>query len=221
MPPVPALPTDHTLAGSAGRRQSQETTGSNAGRNGSVGTDDEEDFPWGPNHPCFPHPNPHCAATSPESRTTRVIRVKRDWLSAGDLYPQFANLYPEILDPLVSDADFRLLITSLNARLKAAFNPFCARAYLDAALGAATGFVWEDVGWTGAKRGEKGVERFLEAWNAEREGAGKDVRVVPLKRTGFMSLDFVVPDPGIDVLGGEAEGEERRVNGGGGIGPAE
>lgn len=220
-PPVPALPKDNHFADGAGRRQSRGTTGSNGSGNGSNSTDDnEEDFPWGPNHPCFPHPNPHCAADSPESRSTRVIRVKRDWLSAGDLYPQFANLYPEILDPLVSDADFRLLIANLNAKLKAAFNPFSARAYLDAALGVATGFVWEDVGWTGAKRGEKGVDRFLEAWNAERERAGKEVRVVSLRRTGFMSLDFIVPDPGIDGTW-ETEGEGRQGEGGGGIGLAE
>lgn len=43
----------------------------------------ENDFEWGPSHPCFPHPNPHCAQDSEEFKTTRVIRVRRDWLQAG------------------------------------------------------------------------------------------------------------------------------------------
>lgn len=133
--------------------------------------------------------------------------MRRDWLTAGDLYPQFQNLYPEILDPLVTDEDFRFLISNLNSRLKATFSPFTTRAWVDAVIGAATGYVWEDLGLTGVKRGMKGIERFLDGWNGE----GREVRVVQVRRTGFMALDFVVPDPGID---GEGNGE-------GGIGPAE
>ena len=170
----------------------------------------DEDFAWGPSHPCFPHPNPHCLPNSEESHTTRVIRVRRDWLTSGDLYPQYANLYPEILDPMVSDDDFRFLIANLNAQLKAAFDPFSTRAWVDAVLGVLTGYLWDDFGFTGAKRGEKSIEQTLEKWNREREGSGAEVRAVQLRRTGFMSLDFVVPDPGIDNLGDDEEEEEGR-----------
>ncbi|KAI7300289.1 hypothetical protein KC315_g17256 [Hortaea werneckii] len=167
-----------------------------------------EDFVWGPTHPCFPHPNPHCSPLSPERLTTRVIRVRRDWLVAGDLYPQFANLYPEILDPLVSDADFRFLISNLNVRLREAFDPFGVRAWMDGFLGLVTGWVWEDLGLTGAKRGSKGIEAFVEEWNRGVRSQGREVWVVQPRRTGFMALDFVIPDPGIDGEAGEVGYED-------------
>ncbi|RMY67748.1 hypothetical protein D0862_15052 [Hortaea werneckii] len=167
-----------------------------------------EDFVWGPTHPCFPHPNPHCSPSSPERLTTRVIRVRRDWLVAGDLYPQFANLYPEILDPLVSDADFRFLISNLNLRLREAFDPFSFRAWMDGFLGLVTGWLWEDLGFTGAKSGVRGLERFVEEWNRGVRGQGREVWVVQPRRTGFMALDFVIPDPGIDGEGGYGDEEE-------------
>jgi hypothetical protein len=206
-PPVPALP-DRV-------RRSHETTGQRSMVTTSGDDGSEEDFAWGPSHPCFPHPNPHCDPDSEEARTTRVIRVRRDWLAAGDMYPQFANLYPEILDPLVTDAEFRFLISNLNDRLKAMYDPFRPRAWVDSLMGVLTGFVWDDLGLAGTKRKEKGVEQFLDEWNETRRTEGRgEVRVISVRRTGLMSLDFVVPDPGI-------EGVEMVSNGGeGGIGPA-
>jgi hypothetical protein len=198
-PPLPSQPGSHNI------RQSTDT-----GVSGS-----EEDFRWGPNHPCFPHPNPHCAPDSEEAHTTRVIRVRRDWLQAGDLYPQYANLYPEILDPLVSDEDFRFLISNINARLRETFDPYSTRAAIDAVVGAATGYIWDTLGMTGAKRGMRALETFVEKWNAEKARQEKEVRLVQLRRTGFMSMDFVIPDPHIDVVEEGMEDEEE-----GGIGPA-
>ena len=190
--------------------------GQRASQRSDVSSEREEEFPWNSNHPCFPHPNPHCAPNSEEYQKTRVIRVKRDWLHSGDLYPHYANLYPEILDPLVTDDDFRFLISNLNARLKSAFDPFSARAWVDCVMAVATGFIWDDLGLTGSKQGVKGLEAFIDKWNAQKEQEAKEVRVVHLRRTGFMALDFVVPDPGIDTI---EDDEEERVDGG--IGPAE
>lgn len=177
----------------AGRRSEETGTASGAGE--SEGT---EDFAWGPSHPCFPHPNPHCAPDSEEYKTTRVIRVRRDWLQAGDLYPQYANLYPEILDPLVSDADFRLLISTLNTLLKNTYDPFTTRAWLDSVLGVATGWLWEDFGWSKMSSGWKRAEEFLREWNEGCRRDGREVRVVGGRETGGLGLDFVVPDPGLD-----------------------
>ncbi|KAK5134920.1 hypothetical protein LTR08_006010 [Meristemomyces frigidus] len=191
-------------------RRSQDTAASVA-----TGTTDD-DFAWGPSHPCFPHPNAHCLPDGEEHRSTRVIRVRRDWLASGDLYPQYANLYPEILDPMVSDDEFRFLISNLNARLKAAFDPFSTRAWVDAVMGVLTGYLWDDFGLTGVKKGEKGIEQFLDKWNWERDASGAEVRVVQLRRTGFLSLDFVVPDPGIDILGDEDD-DGSRASGRGGM----
>lgn len=204
-PPVPSNP-GASHPSSARDRPSHESA-----RSGASGSEEDEDYAWGPNHPCFPHPNPHCAPDSEGAQNTRVIRVRRDWLQAGDLYPQYANLYPEILDPYVSEEDFRFFVSSLNGRIKDAFDPYSTRAWLDAALGVATGYLWDDVGLTGSKQGVKGLEAFVEKWNAEKQRAGKAVTLVQPRRTGFMTLDFVIPDPGIDVIP-EANG---------GIGPAE
>lgn len=202
---APPVPSSNPTAPSHRDRPSQDSE-----RSGASGSEDE--YAWGPNHPCFPHPNPHCAPESREARETRVIRVRRDWLSAGDLYPQYANLYPEILDFHVSDEDFRFLIASINARVKTAFDPHTTRAWVDAAMGLVTGYIWDDLGLTGSKQGVKQLEAFVERWNAEKKKAGKEVTLIQPRTTGFMTLDFVVPDPGIDVVP-EAVG--------GGTGPAE
>ncbi|KAF1822928.1 uncharacterized protein K489DRAFT_380321 [Dissoconium aciculare CBS 342.82] len=160
-------------------------------------TDGEFQFEWGPTHPCFPHPNPHCAPASAEAITTRVIRVRRDWLAHGDLYPVYANLYPEILDPLVSDAEFRQVIATINDLSKRIFEPATSAVWADALLGLVTGYLWDDLGFTEARRAEKKLEQFVQRWNSERAREGKEVRVVQPRRTGFMNLDFVIPDPGI------------------------
>ncbi|GAM90855.1 hypothetical protein ANO11243_089010 [Dothideomycetidae sp. 11243] len=167
------------------------------------GDADEDDIEWGPSHPCFPHPNPHVALASPLYAATRVVRIQRDWLAAGDTYPALANLYPEILADWLDEAEFRTLIQALNERLKNAFRPNTTRAVVDAVLGVATGFLWDDFGATGAKGAVKGLETFMDGWNAEREKQGNPVRLIPLRRTGFMNLDIQIPDPGIDFVEGE------------------
>ncbi|KAI5365228.1 Putative Golgin subfamily A member 7/ERF4 protein [Septoria linicola] len=193
------------------RRNTEEVAGGDDGESMVEGEEDS-DFEWGPQHPCFPHPNPHCMPKSREAQETRVIRVKRDYLVAGDLYPQYANLYPEILDPLVSDEEFRDLIQQVNSILLRAFSPYTSRAWIDAILGAATGYFWDDLGFTGAKGGEKELERYVERWNTEREKEGREVKLITPRTTGFMSLDFVVPDPGIDIAA-ESEDDGDAVTG--------
>lgn len=209
-PPVPSVPQTN---GAGGSLQGSAASGSEE--------EEDDEYAWGPAHPCFPHPNPHCAPDSEEARNTRVIRVRRDWLAAGDLYPQYANLYPEILDFHVSDEDFRFLISNINARVKDAFDPSSTRAWIDSAMGLVTGYIWDDLGLTGAKRGVKALEAFVESWNAEKRAKRKEVVLIQPRKTGFMTLDFVVPDPGVDVVPesprrGEGDGE-----GDDGIGPAE
>ncbi|KAF4555421.1 putative Ras modification protein ERF4 [Elsinoe fawcettii] len=159
-----------------------------------------EDIPWGPTHPCFPHPNPHVSRSSEAYASTRVIRIQRDYLTAGDAYPQFQNVYPEILAEWISEDAFRALIEEVNARCKAAFDPEGVRAKVDAVLGVLTGFVWEDIGATGVKRGVRGLEEWMEQWNRAREESGVEGRLVPLRTTGWLNLDVVIPDPGIDMV---------------------
>ncbi|KEQ84819.1 hypothetical protein M438DRAFT_241488, partial [Aureobasidium pullulans EXF-150] len=155
----------------------------------------EDELPWGPSHPCFPHLNPHVAIASPLYSSTRVIRVQRDWLVAGDLYPALQNLYPEILDQWLSESDFRTVVETLNPMLKQAFEPNTWGSWFDALMGVATGFLWDNFGWTGVKRGVRDMEKWVEGWNTEAEREGREVRLIDLRRTGFLSLDIQIPDP--------------------------
>lgn len=150
---------------------------------------------WGPQHPCYPHLNPHVPVDSPEYTSTRIIRVRRDWLLEGDLAPTFSNLYPDILDPAgVSEQEFRRVIDKLNSELVPIFSPYDWRNILDGVLGLATGWLWDDLGFTAVKKRLRNLERWIEDWNAEMErtvGAEEGVippKIVPLRRTGYMTV---------------------------------
>jgi hypothetical protein len=148
---------------------------------------DEEDYEWGPSHPCFPHLNSHVPLDSPLYNSTRIIRVRRDWMVAGDLAPTFANLYPEVLDPVISEDTFRAVIKHINAELLAVFSPWSARAWLDTILGVATLWLWEDAGLTGVKSKLRTLERWIEEWN-RTVGEPEGVRIIPLRRTGYLTV---------------------------------
>ncbi|EFY93375.1 hypothetical protein J3458_007172 [Metarhizium acridum] len=159
---------------------------------------------WGPQHPCFPHLNPHVPLDSVEYATTRIIRVKRDWLVAGDLAPTFSNLYPEILDPAgVSEQEFRRVIEKLNGELIPVFDPFTFRNVLDSVLGLVTGWLWDDFGLTAAKSRLNNLEKWIERWNQEMEKTMASEegiippKLIPLRQTGYMTLDIQIPDPEI------------------------
>lgn len=152
---------------------------------------------WGPQHPCYPHLNPHVPMDSPEYSSTRIIRIRRDWLLEGDLAPTFSNLYPEILDSAgLSEQEFRRVIEKLNGELIPAFNPYAWRNIVDNILGLVTGWIWDDLGATGIKSRLSNLERWIEKWNLEMEktigsedGASAP-KLVPLRRTGYMSVSL-------------------------------
>lgn len=149
---------------------------------------------WGPQHPCFPHMNPHVPLSSPLYQTTRVIRIRRDWMIEGDLAPTFSNLYPEILEPAgVTEQDFRTVINKINKDLTLAFSPYSMRNIVDGFLGLITGWIWDDMGFTGVKTKLQSVEKYLEDWNRQMEarsgeGPGGTAQIVPLRRTGYMNV---------------------------------
>ncbi|KAL1642092.1 hypothetical protein SLS58_005681 [Diplodia intermedia] len=173
---------------------------------------DEDEYAWGPSHPCFPHLNPHVPITSPLYSTTRVIRIKRDWMIAGDLAPTFANLYPEVLDPLISEDQFREIIKKINTQLQMAFDPHTTRAWVDAVMGAATLWLWEDLGLTGVKKTLKELEEWMEEWN-RTVGAKEGVKIIPLRRTGYLTLDIQIPDPHIGLEQSNASIRSRPITG--------
>ncbi|TDZ27240.1 Ras modification protein ERF4 [Colletotrichum spinosum] len=159
---------------------------------------------WGPQHPCFPHLNPHVPTESAEYHNTRIIRIRRDWLLEGDLAPTFSNLYPEILDPAgVSEQEFRRIVDKLNGELVPIFSPYNWRNIVDGVLGLVTGWLWDDLGFTGVKARLKRLERWIDQWNSEmektvgNEDASMAPRIISLRRTGYMTLDIQIPDPEI------------------------
>ena len=151
---------------------------------------------------------------------------------AGDVAPTYSNTYPEILEPWVSEEDFRKLIKGLNERLITTFSPYAWRAWLDLMLGVLTGWIWEDAGFPGVKMGCKDVESFIEGWNDGRKMEKGDdeaeiVRAIPLRRTGYLCLDIEIPDPHVGLVesrpeskadaaaeevqgDGDADGDERK-----------
>ncbi|KAF5629150.1 uncharacterized protein FTJAE_8625 [Fusarium tjaetaba] len=159
---------------------------------------------WGPQHPCYPHLNPHVPVDSPEYVNTRIIRIRRDWLIKGDLAPTFSNLYPEILDPAgLSEQEFRRIIEKLNGELIPAFDPYGLRNIIDTLLGLVTGWIWDDIGLTGIKSRLNSLEKWIEQWNLEMEKTiGTEdgtipPKILPLRQTGYMTLDIQIPDPEI------------------------
>ncbi|KAL9106599.1 MAG: hypothetical protein Q9227_008382 [Pyrenula ochraceoflavens] len=173
----------------------------------------EEDLVWGPAHPCFPHLNPHVPLNSAEYVDTRIIRIRRDWMVKGDLAPTFSNLYPEILDPLMPEQEFRTIIQRVNSTLIEAFNPFSARSWVDGILGLLTGWLWEDLGGSAlaVKKKLRALEQWIEQWNQD-VGSHEGVKVVPLRRTGYTCLDVQIPDPKVRVVTppGTRDGSQRK-----------
>jgi Golgin subfamily A member 7/ERF4 family len=151
------------------------------------GDDAASNLEWGPSHPCYPHLNTHVPLSSPLYNSTRIIRVPRDWLVAGDLAPTFANVYPEVLDNVVSEDEFRRVIRHINEEVIMAFNPFGWRAWLDTVFGIATFWLWDDFGFSGVKRRLRSLEQWLEGWNRDI-GAKEGVQIIPLRRTAYMTV---------------------------------
>ncbi len=153
-----------------------------------------EDAEWGPSHPCYPHLNPHVPTSSPLYQSTRIIRIRRDWMLEGDLAPTFSGLYPEILaDAGLGEGEFRRVVDDVNSQLIPTFNPYNWRNILDAVLGLVTGWIWDDLGFTYAKSKLKKVEDSLVRWNAEIEKqavGGIGAKFVPLRRSGYLTVSL-------------------------------
>ncbi|EEH49723.1 uncharacterized protein PADG_05802 [Paracoccidioides brasiliensis Pb18] len=172
--------------------------GSGIGGGGAEG-DVADELAWGPSHPCFPHMNPHVPITSPEYQNTRIIRIRRDWMVKGDLAPTFSNLYPEILDPLLPEQEFRTVIAKVNAELIATFDPYSARNWFDGTMGLVTGWVWDDLGLTGVKGRLDSIEKWIENWN-QTVGVEEGVKIWSLRSTGYLSVDIQIPDPKVGIV---------------------
>lgn len=171
-----------------------------------------EDPPWGPSHPCYPHLNPHVPLHSPLYNSTRVIRIRRDWMVVGDLAPCYSNIYPEILDPFLPELEFRYIIQHINKTLIKAFDPFRLANCVDGILGFLTGWFWEDLRTGGVKGELKKLEKWLEDWN-RTVGAQDGVKLIPLRRTGYLSLDIQIPDPQVRIVDSDDEhGQDRDRN---------
>ena len=152
--------------------------------------DDEEptDEDWSHYHPCYPHPNPHVPLDSPEFQTTRVIRIPRDYEINGDNTPAYSIVYPVILDPYVTEEQFRMLVDTLNEQLRAAYDPWNKWNWIDALLGLVTLWVWEELWPSYIKRRLREVDGTVVRWNERLRGQG--AVVVGLRRTGYINVSL-------------------------------
>ena len=112
---------------------------------------------------------------------------------ASDQAPTFSNLYPEILEPVLPEQEFRTIVRHVNEELIRAFDPWSWRNWLDASLGLVTGWMWEDLGLTAVKTRLRAVEGWLEEWN-RKVGEKEGVRVMGLRRTGYLTVSSVSPE---------------------------
>lgn len=202
--PAPPLPASQQ----ATPTQAQHSPNTDLERGpGSDGTDHvDEEPPWGSSHPCYPHLNPHVPLHSPTYNATRIIRIRRDWMVMGDLAPTYSNMYPEILDPLLPEQEFRYIINHINRTLIKAYDPMSISNWVDGIMGFLTGWFWEDVRTGGVKGELKKLEAWIEEWN-RTIGAGDGVKLIPLRRTGYMCLDIQIPDPQVRVIEHDGRGD--------------
>lgn len=170
---------------------------------------------WGPQHPCYPHPNPYAALGSSLAHSTRIIRIPRSYMVCGDLAPTFSDLYPELLaDAGISEDRFRRSVEELNALLIKVFSPRGGRNFVDGMLGLMTGWVWDDIGQLAVKQGVREVEALIERWNGELETIKAEGRWIGLRKSAYMSLDIQIPTPDIgEEAEADADGEGRGTAG--------
>jgi len=128
----------------------------------------------------------------------------------GDLAPTYSNIYPEILDPLLPEQEFRYIIDHINHSLMRAFDPFALSNWIDGVLGFLTGWFWEDFRGGGVKGELKRLEAWIEDWN-RTVGASDGVKLISLRRTGYMCLDIQIPDPQVEAV--DEEGRTQRSRG--------
>lgn len=199
--PNSAQPRNSTTSGIGPALSTHSQISSQSSIHGSAHSAHNNELEWGPSHPCYPHLNPHVPLSSPLWSSTRIIRIRRDWMLVGDLAPTFSSLYPEILaDAGLSETAFREVIDHLNRTLIIASKPWGARNVIDAVLGLATGWLWDDAGVSAYKARLKAVEAYLVQWNQRAEKENVAARWIGLGRTGYLSLDVQIPTPRIGVV---------------------
>ena len=109
----------------------------------------------------------------------------------GDNTPAFSIVYPVILEPYVSEDQFRKIIDGVNENLRLAFDPWNKWNWIDVIMGLVTFWIWEEFWPTYVKRGLREVEKVLEVWN---ETLGKQgAKVVGLRRSAYITVCLSLP----------------------------
>lgn len=162
---------------------------SDSSMRGSEHDPGQNEMEWGPSHPCYPHLNPHIPVSTPLYASTRIIRIKRNWMISGDLAPTFSDVYPVVLaDAGLEELEFRRIVERLNQELIKAWSPYSARNMFDSFMGLITGYVWDDLGVTGIKGKLKSVEIMLENENKSLEAHGATAKLIALRKTGYLCV---------------------------------
>lgn len=117
-----------------------------------------------------------------------MIRIARDFMVFGDLAPAYSNVFPDILEPHVTEDQFRVVVAHVNEGLHEAFDPWNVWNWVDAVVGLLTLWLIEELVSTHCKRVLRRVEIYLEERNRELEASGQKAMFVPLRRTGYMNV---------------------------------
>jgi hypothetical protein len=179
-----SVPLSHLSRSTVG-----ETSGGEDENGDNGGTDDDSE--WNSRHPCFPHRNPHVPLDSPDYDATRIIRIGRDYMYSGDLSPAFSYVYPEILDPYITETRFREVVRTVNEGLFAAHSPWTTRNWVEGLVSLLTFWLLEDIFNPGVKKRIREVDHFLEDVNQSLQKEGTPARFVPLRRTGYLNVGYI------------------------------
>jgi hypothetical protein len=115
---------------------------------------------------------------------------------SGDISPAFSNIYPEILEDRLSEECFRDVVRRVNSELYKAHSPWGFANILEGLVGMLTLWLYEDVISTTAKRRIDALDRYIDKANAELNEEGLGVKIIPLRRTGYLNVSFLLERTG-------------------------
>lgn len=168
-------------------------------------------------------PNPYPASAIDLTKPTRVVRVPR--LLTTD-YPQFSNVLPGLEDGAIGSSTgqfepkyeyeghwfgtnsvsplsnyltpekFTLIVDTVNKQMESQYKPsvfWLLYLLLDVlTLGL---FKWLRID----KRPSRQLEKYVNDTNEELRSQNRQCRLVSPRLSGYLSLDFIVPDPRADL----------------------
>ncbi|ODQ63524.1 hypothetical protein NADFUDRAFT_53191 [Nadsonia fulvescens var. elongata DSM 6958] len=131
-----------------------------------------------------------------------IIRIPRDYAHYGDAFPQFitdftGNNFPNELRSLFSNPqDMIDLITHINQELQESLSASNPVIIIQALMGLLTCWISDTIlastGWEWSKWKLKRLDKWIEGVNERMVCEGICGRIIPLRWSGYLSLDVEV-----------------------------